>query len=178
MCCAWFSTNSRSFFFCHRGCTVDPLNIPPSKRVVFNGYIYATAHFHDVDGASLVEDGTDLVSLGAGFEVAPGDDNDVAVCNAHAWGSRSLAFADNFTRADTSLLENNIAARSKGTFAKFCAKRLQGHVTDLTDTGNKVKDSKACIVRSAAYGLRSSTPWTDILLRKRTAEDLSTIVHV
>ena len=117
-------------FFFLRGCTVDPLNIPPSKRVVFNGYIYATAHFHDVDDASLVEDGTYFVSIGAGFEVAPGDDDDVAVCNAHAWGSRSLAFADNFTRADTSLLENNIAATNKGTFAKFCAKRLQGHVTD------------------------------------------------
>jgi hypothetical protein len=47
----------------------------------------------------------------------------------------------------------------------------------LMDTGKKVKDSKANIVRRAAQ-LRSSNPRTDILLRKRATEDLSTIVHV
>jgi hypothetical protein len=112
--------------FIYRSCTkVDPLNIPPSKSVVFNGYIYATAHFHDVDGASLVEDGTDLVSLGAGFEVAPGDDNDVAVCNAHAWGSRFLAFADRFTHSNTSL-QNDVYASDKGMFCKILCEAFVG----------------------------------------------------
>ena len=82
---------------CHK---LDPANIPATKCVAFNGYIYATAHLHDVDGSVVVNDGRDLVSLAAffdaGFEIAPGDDNDVAVVNAHPWGCSDslLAFAD------------------------------------------------------------------------------------
>jgi hypothetical protein len=75
-------------------CGVNPSSIPQTKSVVFKGYLYATAHFHAVDGVSIVEDGNDFVAIDAAFEIAPGDDNDVAVCNAHAWGCRFLAFAD------------------------------------------------------------------------------------
>jgi hypothetical protein len=82
-------------------CGVSPSNIPQTKSVVFNGYLYATAHFHAVDGVSIVDDGNDFVAIDAGFEIAPGDDNDVAVCNAHAWGCRFLAFADGIHNCGT-----------------------------------------------------------------------------
>ena len=35
-----------------------------------------------------------IVLLCPGFDVAPGDASDVAVCNQHTWGSHMLAFAD------------------------------------------------------------------------------------
>jgi hypothetical protein len=107
----------------YRCCTkVDPFNIPLKKRTIFNGYIYVTAHFHDVDGGMLIEDCDDSVSLDAGFEVAPGDDSDVAVSNAHAWGSRWLAFADSPCRSNTSL-QNGMHPGDpfKGVFCEICA---------------------------------------------------------
>jgi hypothetical protein len=96
-------------------CRVNPSNIPPSKCVVFNGYLYATAHFHGVDSVTYVEDGDDFVDIGTGFEIAPGDVNDVAVCNAHAWGSRFLAFADGIHNCGTKLMIENPIFGSSGT---------------------------------------------------------------
>ena len=90
-------------------CRVDPFNIPPTKSVVFNGYLYATAHFHDVDTANIVTDGNNFVAVDAGFEIAPGDANDVAVSNAHAWGTRFLSFSDSCHNSATkAVLENSI----------------------------------------------------------------------
>ena len=108
----------------YRCCTkVDPFNIPPTKSIIFNGYIYITAHFHDVDGGTIIEDCDDLVSLDAGFKVAPGDDSDVAVSNAHAWGSRWLAFADSPCRSNTSLQNGaHPGDPFKGVYCEICAK--------------------------------------------------------
>jgi hypothetical protein len=111
-----------SLFRCCR--RVNPFNIPPTKCVVYNGYMYATAHFHDVDGAGIVTDGDDFVSVGAGFEIAPGDADDVAVCNAHAWGTRFLAFADGCYNSATKIcMENSIVGNSgfTGVFSHFRA---------------------------------------------------------
>ncbi len=58
------------------------------------GFIYASAHVHDVDGQTYIYDGCTPVGIDAGFEVAPGDASDVEVANAHAWGSSSLIFSD------------------------------------------------------------------------------------
>ena len=65
-------------------------------------YIYATAQAHDVDGWNVIEDGDTFVRIDAGFEIAPGDANDVEVANAHAWGSWCLVFSDG-TLAATAL---------------------------------------------------------------------------
>lgn len=90
--------------------SVDRLNIPPTKCVLFNGYTYTTAHVHDVDGPVVVEDCEERVHLGlyfeAGFEIAPGDANDVAVTSAHPWGSGALLFADKHSFVFTSLGKN------------------------------------------------------------------------
>ena len=58
------------------------------------GFIYASAHVHDVDGQTIIQDGDTPVDIDAGFEVAPGDASDIEVANAHAWGSRCLTFSD------------------------------------------------------------------------------------
>ncbi len=103
---------------------VDPFNMPPTKCVVFNGYAYTTAHFHDVDGADVVEDCEERVRLDlyfkAGFEIAPGDENDVAVTIAHPWGSMNLAFADTRSCVTTSL--GGVGSSVKGARPHFCTK--------------------------------------------------------
>jgi hypothetical protein len=58
------------------------------------GFIYASAHVHDVDGQAVIKDGDTPVGIDAGFEVAPGDASDIEVANAHAWGSEALIFSD------------------------------------------------------------------------------------
>ena len=70
---------------------------PPSPSPSFQrhkGFIYATAHKHDVDGQTVIKDGKTPVVIDAGFEVAPGDASDVEVANAHAWGSGHLIFSN------------------------------------------------------------------------------------
>ena len=47
-----------------------------------------------VTDIAVVWDGTVPVAVDAGFEVAPGDADDIAVCNQHTWGSYHLVFAD------------------------------------------------------------------------------------
>ncbi len=59
-----------------------------------NAYIYAVAHAHDVDCRDVIKDGSAFVDIDVGFEVAPGDASDIAVANAHAWGSTFLVFSD------------------------------------------------------------------------------------
>ena len=59
-----------------------------------NGYIYAVAHAHDVGCRDIIQDGSALVDIDAGLEVAPGDASDIEVANAHAWGSGGLVFSD------------------------------------------------------------------------------------
>ena len=47
-----------------------------------------------VTDIAVVWDGAVPVAVDAGFEVAPGDADDIAVCNQHTWGSYHLVFAD------------------------------------------------------------------------------------
>ena len=58
------------------------------------GFIYATAHVHDVDGQTIIQDGLRPVDIDAGFEVAPGDAGDIEVANAHGWGTDLVVFSD------------------------------------------------------------------------------------
>ena len=71
---------------------VSPLT-PPLLQL-YKGFIYTSAHVHDVDGQDYIHDGCTPVDIDAGFEVAPGDASDVEVANAHAWGSLCLIFSD------------------------------------------------------------------------------------
>ena len=68
----------------------DPLPLLQRHK----GFIYASAHVHDVDGQTVILDGDTPVDIDAGFEVAPGDASDIEVANAHAWGSGNLIFSD------------------------------------------------------------------------------------
>ena len=58
------------------------------------GYVYVSAHLHDVDSLVQIGDGDQLVDLHHDFEVAPGDANDIEVVNAHTWGSYGMVFSD------------------------------------------------------------------------------------
>jgi hypothetical protein len=64
----------------------------------YEGFFYASAHAHDVDSDKPVNDGDHYVDLKAeyeaNFELAPGEPNDVAVCNKHLWACERLFFAD------------------------------------------------------------------------------------
>jgi hypothetical protein len=62
--------------------------------------MYASAHLHAVDGAAIIEDGDQLVDIGyGGFEIAPGDMDDIRVSNMHPWGSEWLVFSDGSSSA-------------------------------------------------------------------------------
>ncbi len=65
--------------------------MPPQ---LYNGYIYAVAHAHDVDCRDIIQDGKTSVDIDAGFEVAPGDANDIQVASAHPWGTLEVVFSD------------------------------------------------------------------------------------
>jgi hypothetical protein len=73
---------------------VSPLPPPPPLLELYKGFIYTTAHVHDVDGQTVIQDGCTPVDIDAGFEVAPGDARDIEVANAHAWESGRLIFSD------------------------------------------------------------------------------------
>lgn len=79
------------------GCYADP-----KQHVRYRGYIYASAHAHEVDACMhlLTYDGRESVSIDAGFEVAPGDVGDIKVTNRHQWGSYRMLFSDG-SSADT-----------------------------------------------------------------------------
>lgn len=55
-----------------------------------------TLHVHKVDDRTLVQDGTKTVPMPAGWNIAPGDADDMRVCRAHPWQSYWLVFADTY----------------------------------------------------------------------------------
>ena len=87
---------------------------PPPLLQLYKGFIYTSAHVHDVDGQTIIKDGCTPVGIDAGFEVAPGDASDIEVANAHAWGSLYLIFSDG--RATGSALQPSF----KGIASYFC----------------------------------------------------------
>ena len=71
------------------------MNLSPLLLLqLYEGHFYASAHAHDVDGDKAFNDGDQIVDLEPDFEMAPGEPNDVAVCNAHFWACDRLYFAD------------------------------------------------------------------------------------
>ncbi len=53
-----------------------------------------TLHVHKVDDRTLVQDGQKPVPVPDGWNIAPGDADDVRVCGAHPWQSNWLVLAD------------------------------------------------------------------------------------
>jgi hypothetical protein len=71
------------------------LNPPPFlSPQLHNGYIYVTVQQRYVNSFVLQQNGQTGGEVPAGFEVAPGDANDVSVCAAKAWQSDYLIFSD------------------------------------------------------------------------------------
>ena len=68
-----------------------PLHLSPQRD---GSNLYMTLHVHKVDDRTLVEDGKKTVPVPAGWNIAPGDADDVRVCGAHPWQSNWLVFAD------------------------------------------------------------------------------------
>ena len=62
------------------------------------GYVYTSAHGHDVDSLVQIGDGDQFVYIDhllvGGFSIAPGDADDIEVANAHTWGSYGMVFSD------------------------------------------------------------------------------------
>jgi hypothetical protein len=92
---------------------------PPSPPQHHNGYIYTTAHAHKVHDISQPRDGHRAVGPSDGFEVAPGDANDIEVANTYPWGCVHLVFSDGSWAGSSSriALDPNL----KGTL-RACAK--------------------------------------------------------
>jgi hypothetical protein len=61
---------------------------------MYNGYVYATAHLYSPDLYFAGWRTVDFVEILKGFEIAPGDPNDISVCAAHPWGTSYLVFSD------------------------------------------------------------------------------------
>jgi hypothetical protein len=53
-----------------------------------------TLHCHKVDDWVLVEDGMKPEHVPSGWQIAPGDADDIRVCGAHPWQSYGLVFAN------------------------------------------------------------------------------------
>ncbi len=99
---------------------------PPPLLQRHKGFIYASAHVHDVGLYGYIQDGKTPVDIDAGFEVAPGDASDIEVANAHAWGSLCLIFSDGAV-ADSLLsiagdLERRGFTEARGILASYFSK--------------------------------------------------------
>ena len=55
-----------------------------------------TLHLHKVDDRTLVGGGNKPVHVPAGWDIAPGDADDMRVCGAHPWQIEWLVFADTY----------------------------------------------------------------------------------
>jgi hypothetical protein len=62
-----------------------------------------TLHLHKVDDRTLVEDGNKPVHVPAGWDIAPGDADDMRVCGAHPWQIEWLVFADDTYKCGTAM---------------------------------------------------------------------------
>jgi hypothetical protein len=51
-------------------------------------------HSHKVDDRTFVGDGRKPVHVPSGWEIAPGDADDIRVCGAHPWQSGYLIFSN------------------------------------------------------------------------------------
>jgi hypothetical protein len=66
-----------------------------------------TLHLHKVDDRTLVEDGNKPVHVPAGWDIAPGDADDMRVCGAHPWQIEWLVFADDTHKCGTAMCNHS-----------------------------------------------------------------------
>jgi hypothetical protein len=73
----------------------DHVKAPPPILLQRDGpYIYMSLHSHKVDDRTCVYDGMKPVHVPSGWEIAPGDADDIRVCATHPWQSRGLVFSN------------------------------------------------------------------------------------
>jgi hypothetical protein len=131
---------------------------PPPLLQRHKGFIYASAHVHDVDGQTIIEDCCTPVDIDAGFEVAPGDASDIEVANAHAWGSGALIFSDGAWAYSL-----NTGHGSKGIASSFAIEIVFYNLMMISGikllSGNLKVDSQGRVMSVGSQN--------DVLLRKR-----------
>ena len=66
-----------------------------------------TLHVHKVDDRTIVKDGKKPVQVPAGWDIAPGDADDLRVCGAHPWQSQWLLCADAYPCGTAMCNESN-----------------------------------------------------------------------
>ena len=134
---------------------------PPLPLQLYKGFIYASAHLHDVDGRDKIYDGDTPVDIDAEFDVAPGDSSDVEVANAHAWGSVCLILSDG--AASHSALRIVEEPSNKGITSYSASEILFYNLMMISAWKTGPRDQ----LTFDSQG-RVSTDWNcDVLLRKR-----------
>ncbi len=93
-----------------------PLHLSPQRD---GSNLYMTLHLHKVDDRTDVDDGRKLVHVPAGWDIAPGDADDVRVCGAHPWQSYFLVFADDNHICGTAMCDNSSYIGTQPPAAEF-----------------------------------------------------------
>ena len=121
--------------------------------------MYASAHLHAVDGAAIIEDGDRFVDIGhVGFEIAPGDEDDIRVSNMHPWGSEWLVFSDGSSSA---------TALGVAQLPSLAGDFFQNLRYAQTLTRNAGARGGSGALEQAGGKVRSRDCVDDVLLRKR-----------
>ncbi len=124
-----------------------------------NGYIYAVAHAHGVGCRDVIEEGSPFVDIDAGFEVAPGDASDIAVANAHAWGSVWLVFSDGAIAATALTIAKVPSYKGMSCCFLNCIPATKFHMKSGKKSWNR-------LLRDGAR-VAAMTNHDDVLLRRR-----------
>jgi hypothetical protein len=113
-----------------------------------------TLHCHKVDDHHNVEDGSKPEHVPSGWQIAPGDADDIRVCGAHPWQSYGLVFANGDAYGTTK--------------HHFTYQPLFGEVKRIGqkyDSDRLIQDAQGA---SAKYvNLLNSESGCDVLLRRR-----------
>ena len=128
-----------------------------------NGYIYAVAHAHDVGCRDIIYDGSTFVDIDAGFEVAPGDASDIAVANAHAWGSSFLVFSDGAHAGTALAIAEDPSRKGMSCYFLNCISGTEFHMK----TGLKFTDGKSSLLLRDGARVAAEYDVRDVLLRRR-----------
>ncbi len=121
-----------------------------------------TLHVHKVDDRTLVRDGAKHVHVPAGWNIAPGDADDVRVCGAHPWQSHWLVFADTYMYGTAMCSpSSHIGTQPQlQNLRKFLGQNF------LTLKQGKNGQKEVGLIQDA-QGVRATDDTVDVLLRRR-----------
>jgi hypothetical protein len=121
-----------------------------------------TLHVRKVDDRTLVEDGTKPVHVPAGWNIAPGDADDMRVCGAHPWQSNWLVFADTHAYGTAMChISSFIGTQPQLQNLRNFFRSKFSHA----ETGKKSAFSG--FLKQDAQGVRARDNADDVLLRRR-----------